>query len=493
MYDGSTGTPDDVGTSRGRLGELEAENARLRRELEAARRQAALSDAVLESATDYAVLTLDPGGQVTSWNAGAENLLGWGEAEALGMDCRLTFTPEDRERGAPERERAAAAAEGRAEDERWHVRKDGGRFRTSGLLLPLRGAAAPGFLKVMRDVTGRVLAEERLRASEELFRRFGEASSDVLWVRDADTLRFEYVSPAFEAVYGVGRGPVPGDGDGDGGDLARWASLIVPGDRGAALGNIARVRAGERVTHEFRVVRPSDGRVRWIRDTDFPLLDEAGRVRRVGGAGQDVTEEKEAAERQRRLARELDHRVKNVLAVVQALASQTLLAGGPPGELAEAFEGRLEALARAHGLLTSTGWAGADLGELVGQTLAPYLDGGAGPAADGPAVALPPRQAVALAMVLHELATNAAKYGALSVPGGRVGVGWEVDDGEGEGGVRRVRLAWREVGGPAVREPARKGFGTVLIEQSLLHDLEGTGGLRFEPDGLRCELSFPLG
>jgi PAS domain S-box-containing protein len=201
----------------------------------------------------------------------------------------LTFTPEDRERGAPERERAAAAAEGRAEDERWHVRKDGGRFRASGLLLPLRGAAGPGFLKVMRDVTGRALAEERLRASEELFRQFGEASSDVLWVRDADTLRFEYVSPAFEAVYGVGRGRVPGDGDGDGGDLARWASLIVPEDRGAALGNIARVRAGERVTHEFRVARPSDGKVRWIRDTSFPILDEAGRVRRVGGIGRDVT------------------------------------------------------------------------------------------------------------------------------------------------------------------------------------------------------------
>jgi PAS domain S-box-containing protein len=338
-------------------------------------------------------------------------------------------------------------------------------------------------------VTGRALAEERLRESEELFRQFGEASSDVLWVRDAETLRFEYVSPAFEAVYGEGRGRVPGDD----GDLGRWAALIHPEDREAALGNIARVRAGERVTHEFRVVRPSDGAVRWIRDTSFPILDEAGRVRRVGGIGRDVTGEKEAEERQERLARELDHRVKNVLAVVQALASQTLLAGGPPEELAEAFEGRLEALARAHGLLTSTGWAGADLGELVGQTLAPYLDGGAGPAAEGPAVALPPRRAVALAMVLHELATNAAKYGALSVPGGTVGVEWGMDDGEGEGGVRRVRLSWREAGGPAVREPGRKGFGTALIEQSLLHDLEGTGGLRFEPDGLRCELSFPLG
>jgi PAS domain S-box-containing protein len=339
----------------------------------------------------------------------------------------------------------------------------------------------------MRDVTGRVLAEERLRASEERFRQFGDASSDVLWVRDAEALRYAYLSPAFEAVYGESRERVLGDDD-----LGRWAALIHPEDREAALRSIARVREGERATHEFRVVRPSDGGVRWVRDTHFPLLDEAGRVRRIGGAGQDVTGEREAAERQRRLARELDHRVKNVLAVVQAIASQTVRASGSLEGFAEAFEGRLGALARAHGLLTSTGWAGADLRGLAEQTLEPYLDGAAEVAVGGPSLALPPRRAVAVAMVLHELATNAAKHGALSVPGGRVAVGWEV--GEGEGGARRVRLAWEEAGGPAVgAAPGRKGFGTALIEQSLRYDLEGAGGLRFEPDGLRCELSFPLG
>jgi two-component sensor histidine kinase len=164
-------------------------------------------------------------------------------------------------------------------------------------------------------------------------------------------------------------------------------------------------------------------------------------------------------------------------------------ASGSLEGFAEAFEGRLGALARAHGLLTSTGWAGADLRGLAEQTLEPYLDGAAEVAVGGPSLALPPRRAVAVAMVLHELATNAAKHGALSVPGGRVGVAWEVEDG-----ARRVRLAWREAGGPAVEAaPGRKGFGTTLIEQSLRFDLEGTGGLRFEPDGLRCELSFPLG
>jgi PAS domain S-box-containing protein len=142
-------------------GGLKAENARLRQELERAREREARLEAVLESASDYAIFTTDPAGLVTNWNAGAKNLLGWSEAEALGMDSRLIFTPEDRERGAPEAEMAKALAEGRAENERWHLRKDGSRFWGSGLLLPLRGTAAGGFLKVMRDETARREGDER--------------------------------------------------------------------------------------------------------------------------------------------------------------------------------------------------------------------------------------------------------------------------------------------------------------------------------------------
>jgi PAS domain S-box-containing protein len=142
-------------------GALEAEIARLRRVLEAARLREARLEAVLESASDYAIFTIGPDGLVTSWNAGAANLLGWDEAEALGMDSRLTYTPEDRGQGALERKMARARAEGRAENERWLARKDGSRFWGSGVLVPLRGAAAGGFLKVMRDQTARREADER--------------------------------------------------------------------------------------------------------------------------------------------------------------------------------------------------------------------------------------------------------------------------------------------------------------------------------------------
>jgi len=141
--------------------EAEDEVARLRRELDAARENAAVCRAILESATDYAIITIDSDARVTGWNTGARNLFGWTETEALGMDSRLTFTPEDRERVQPEVEIARALARGRAENERWHMRKDGSRFWGSGLLLPLRGAQAGGFLKIMLDRTDRREAEQR--------------------------------------------------------------------------------------------------------------------------------------------------------------------------------------------------------------------------------------------------------------------------------------------------------------------------------------------
>lgn len=619
MADDPTRSPDDPGAMRERLNALEEENVHLRQALAAARRRVGLCDTILESAADYAIFTIDPEGRVTSWNAGAENLLGWREAEALGMDSRVVFLPEDRERGAPEAEMAKAVAEGRDEDERWRLRRDGSRFWSSGLLLPLRGDAAPGFLKILRDaserrrtekalraserrlaaalaaarmatwdwdpvrdevaasdtaaevfgllpgetlhssmqgfgfvhpddlerhraivqaagsgygswhhefrivrprdgqvawleeranatrdadtglvhmtglvwdITERKQAEEALRESEERFRQFAENSADVLWIIAAATLRLEYLSPSFERLWGESRAAVMAD-------LGRWAELVHPEDRERAIQAREHLLRGETLAIEYRIICPADGAVRWIRDTGFPIrgAPDAGHpegiVQRVAGIAQDVTAEKEAAERQQRLARELNHRVKNVLAVVQAIASQTILASRSLDEFAEAFEGRLGALAQAHGLLTTTGWQGADLKALVEETLEPYRDSEAAAAtADGPPIALPPRRAVALALVLHELATNAAKHGALSVPGGKVGVRWEVRE---EDGARRVRLVWQETGGPEVRPPARKGFGTGLIEQALKLDLEGMGGLRFEPQGLVCELSFPLG
>lgn len=349
-------------------------------------------------------------------------------------------------------------------------------------------AAEIGALEALARAAGTALRSiarlDGLRESEARFRQFAENSTDVLWIADAASRRLEYLSPSFERVWGEPRDRVLAD-------LGRWAELVHPQDRSSALRGMPRLLDGLAHTAEYRIIRSSDGEVRWIRDAGFPIHDFAGRVRRVAGIAQDVTGEKEATERQRRLTRELDHRVKNVLALVQAVAAQTIRSSDTLAHFAEGFEGRLAALARAHGMLTSSGWMGAELRALVQQTLEPHLDGRRALHADGPAVRLPPRHAVALAMVLHELSTNAAKYGALSVQGGSVQVAWEsAVDREG---APQVRFVWRESGGPTVAPPERRGFGTALIEQASRLDLHGAGAIRFEPEGVVCELSFPLG
>lgn len=157
---------------------------------------------------------------------------------------------------------------------------------------------------VLRDVTERKQAEQALRQSEERFRRFGEASSDVLWIRSAATLDWEYLSPAFERVYGRERGSVMSAGD-----LRHWAELIVPQDRAAALASIERVRSGERVSFEYRIRRP-DGQVRWVRDTEFPISDGDGRIVRIGGIGRDVTEQKQNEQELKELNQRLEDRVE---------------------------------------------------------------------------------------------------------------------------------------------------------------------------------------
>jgi two-component sensor histidine kinase len=181
---------------------------------------------------------------------------------------------------------------------------------------------------------------------------------------------------------------------------------------------------------------------------------------------------------------ELNHRVKNTLFTVQSLARQSL---GRPADTPglHAFNERLMALARAHDLLTQSVWEGADLKEILEETLEPYLDR---TVLAGPPVALTPNAALALSMVFHELGTNAVKYGALSVPEGSVTVVWHVDPGA----LHRLTLHWEERGGPTVAPPARKGFGSRLIAASLKSDLAGEARVDYRPSGLVCVLTLSL-
>ena len=219
-----------------------------------------------------------------------------------------------------------------------------------------------------------------------------------------------------------------------------------------------------------------------------PIIEDDGSVSGVFVEGVDITEQVQAQDQQRLLLDELNHRVKNTLATVQSIAAQTARRADSPEDFRDKFEARLVALSQTHNLLNRSGWKRVSLGELLGQELAPYAAEQI--RVDGPVVDLSPRFAVALGLVFHELATNAAKYGALSAATGIVQVSWRLllqPDGE-----RRLIVHWREQGGPPVRAPIRRGFGSRLIETSLKGELGGASRMVFAPDGLDCRLDVSL-
>lgn len=199
----------------------------------------------------------------------------------------------------------------------------------------------------------------------------------------------------------------------------------------------------------------------------------------------------ETLERRQFLLRELDHRCKNTLAAIQAIADQTLRRAPSPSHFVEAFNGRIGALSRAHELLTKEAWGNAALADVVGQALTPFCGvGGLQIAVSGPRVALAPETAVAMHMTVHELAVNATKYGALSVEGGRLDVSWHVEGARG--GPQMLEFRWLEGGGPPVKKPRARGFGSRLIEQGVAKELGGEGKILFEPEGVQFRLRAPL-
>jgi two-component sensor histidine kinase len=231
--------------------------------------------------------------------------------------------------------------------------------------------------------------------------------------------------------------------------------------------------------------------VRWLRCEGVPRLDDAHRFLGYTGCNVDVTDAKVAEERRDLLINELNHRVKNTLATVQSIATQTLRNVLTADQARRDIEARLIALSRAHDVLTRENWEGASLREIAAGALAPYR--GAGEArllVAGPDVRLSPRMALALAMAFQELATNAVKYGALSNDVGRVRIAWRI--GRGGDGRLALSLRWEESGGPPVQAPARRGFGSRLIEQGLARDLDGTVAIGFEPEGVVCTIEAPL-
>jgi PAS domain S-box-containing protein len=550
--------------------------------------------AILESATDYAIITLDLDGHVTSWNSGARNVLGWDTSEVLGRHTEFFFTPEDREIGAPQHEMQQALAVGRAEDERWHLKKDGTRFWANGLLLPFIDGELLGYLKILRDRTEQRQAEDELR-------RFGlivESMSEGVSLTTADGT-IVYTNPAEDRMFGYLPGDLLGqpvtvqnaypagenelrvsgvieqlkakgrwDGEWrnirkDGTEFMTEARITAVEVNGAPhwlcvqrdvtkdkQAEAAIARSQERlweilesiqdafyaVDYEWRftyINRRTEelwgrkreeliGKVYWdefpqaVGSQPYEAHHRAMQERRPvrleavspivkywvdisiyptadGGLSvyfRDITERKTAEERQRTLINELNHRVKNTLATVQSVTSQTLRTAETPEDARQAIESRLIALSRAHDVLTRENWEGAYLGDIVQQAIEPYRWYGDGRfLIQGVEIKLPPRIALAIAMALGELVTNAVKYGALSNETGWVTITWIL---RGRADRPQLEMCWKEMGGPPVRAPSRRGFGTRLIERSLAQELNGSADIMFDPAGVICTITALL-
>lgn len=250
---------------------------------------------------------------------------------------------------------------------------------------------------------------------------------------------------------------------------------------------LARILCGERVEHFDTIRVTKDGRRIDVSLSISPVRDRSGRLIGAAKVARDISERKQAEKLQKLLIGELNHRVKNTLATVQAIAGQTVRRAGSPSEFVASFNGRLQALARTHTILTDNTWRGADLLPLIKDQLLLGAEEDERFAFNGPSVILEPQVALHLAMVIHELATNARKYGALSVPNGRLSVDWAVHTG----GARKLVLTWRESGGPPVSAPAKRGFGMTVIEQSLAAH-GGEAVLLYEARGLTCTIQLPL-
>jgi PAS domain S-box-containing protein len=314
-----------------------------------------LAALIIENAVEYAIFTLDEAGNISSWSPGAARILGYSADEVVGLSARQLFTAADLAARIDELELRKALETGRAEDSRWHLRKDGSRFWANGVTMRFQHGGEPALLKIMRDETASKLADEQ------------------------------------------------------------------------------------------RVL----------------------------------------------LLNELNHRVKNTLSTVQSIAEQTLRAAGVEAETRCNLTDRLIALSDAHDVLLQENWAGADMRAILDLAIAPHEDAAAGRfELDGPAVRLSSQQAVSLSLVLHELATNALKHGAIKVAGGKVCVTWNIgQDGEGR---RYLTFLWQESGGPAVEPPARRGFGSRLIDRAFDRDGGGKAVLDYAPEGVRCVVTMAL-
>ena len=449
------------------------------------RRQTTVTDqrlaAIVDSSHD-AIVSQDLNGLVTTWNRGAERLFGYPPGEIIGRSITILI-PADRhfeEDQILERIRRGARVD---PYETVRTRRDGTLVEVSVSASPLRNAAGEviGASKIVRDITERKRAELVLAERNLQLALAGKAALVGSYAYDVNTDRLQ-VDEGYAALHGLPEGTVETT-------RTEWRARTLPEDVERVEGIRAqafRKRLGE-FDIEYRIAR-AGGRVQWIESRSFISYTSDGEPQRVVGVNIDITERKRAEDQQQKLTAELDHRVKNVLAAVSAIASHTKDASSSMDGFVAALDNRIRSMASTHELLSSRRWQGVPLEDLVRRELAPYATH-KNIRINGPNVILSAEAAQATASVLHELTTNAAKYGALSTGNGQVSVCWSRATNCKK--PAPLFIEWLETGGPRMGAQSASGYGRRVITELVPYELGGTACLLFPPEGVRCRLAIP--
>ena len=425
-------------------------------------------------------------------NPAFERLTGFAAAEIVGRNCRVLQGPQT-DADTVQRLRSAIAARERVEVDLLNHRRDGSAFWNRLTVMPVFGddGALTYFVASQTDVTlerhrlialeedraklaGEVAAQGAALAERELQLQLALRAGGLgYWSFDIATQAL-VVSPGCKAIFGY-------DADTPF-DYAAFAAAVHPDDA-AMVGEAIRATINDdaECALDYRIVSPA-GEMRWVQ-TRAEITRRSGGEAMMIGFSTDITARKFAEEHRVTLAQELTHRVKNTLATVSAVVGQTLRNATSVTEAEEAIAGRIASLGAAHDLLIRDEVDGATLREVAERVLMPFMDRADEVfTIDGPDVRLSPAVTLAVSMALHELATNAAKYGALSAAGGRVDLGWRYLD---PADPHRLRLSWQESGGPEVTPPTRTGFGTRMISRVLSQHVRGQATIDYPPEGVR--------
>lgn len=430
---------------------------------------------LIDAAQDFAIYELDREGRILTWNKGAERLKGWKAEEVIGKPYNILHTPESRATNAPGRELKIAAETGRFEEQAPRMRKDGSIFAAQVSLFPLRDerGEVTGFVKVTRDISEKTKAGRAILDSRRRMEGIVQSAMDAIITID-DEQRIVLFNPAAEKIFGYSVDEVLGQ---------PVTILIPPQYQDQHDEHVRRFFESGVINRKLESENPLLALRR--NGEQFPIEASISQVT-VGGERvgtiilRDITERQMNEESRALLAREVDHRAKNALAVAQALVGLTK--ADTIEEYAEAVRGRIEALGRAHSLLSQSHWRGGALEQLIRDELRPYAK------ADqlrigGPNVTAKADAVQSLSLLFHELATNAVKYGALSRESGQVAATWHRDG-------PFMLITWKETGGPPVVAPKRKGFGTRLLNQVSGRQLNAKLEFHWNPDGLRLKLKL---